>query len=293
MKWQDLKSRVEAAWGRWSKAANSLADRHPLLGTMRSVVAEFRKKDLSHRSIYFAFHAFIAIFPLVLVLTGIMGFVFSASPAIRSNINETIYEMFPDFDVAFQGMLDIMESWRIFALIIGLILFLWTGIKAAEVLEDGFCFIFGTEKRPYARRKGTALSVLFIFGTLTVLEAILNFATPRLMPWVKRQVGGGFSVGVFFLELAVAFLFSFLMYLFVYRLVPTRKLPTAAVVKTAAITSVILIFVEYVFGFYFNLMYDAKLLYGTIGVMLGILLWLYAIAAVTFTGALVARRLSD
>ena len=293
MKWGELKSRVEATWERWIKAANSLADRHPLLGTLRSIIQGFRKKDLSHRSIYFAFHAFIAVLPLILIITGIMGFIFSASPAIRDNINDAIYEMFPDFDVAFKGMLDLMESWRVAALLVGVALFLCAGVKAAEVLEDGFCMVWGTEKRPYGKRKGVALCVLLVFGTVTLIEAIMNFATPTLIPWVKRQVGGGFSVGVFFAELVVSFLVGFLMYLFVYRLIPTKKLPTAVVVKTAAMVTVIMIFVEYVFGFYFNLVYDAKLLYGTMGVMLGILIWLYVVAAVVFMGALLATHLSS
>jgi len=293
LKWGELKSRVEATWERWIKAANSLADRHPLLGTLRSIIQGFRKKDLSHRSIYFAFHAFIAVLPLILIITGIMGFIFSASPAIRDNINDAIYEMFPDFDVAFKGMLDLMESWRVAALLVGVALFLCAGVKAAEVLEDGFCMVWGTEKRPYGKRKGVALCVLLVFGTVTLIEAIMNFATPTLIPWVKRQVGGGFSVGVFFAELVVSFLVGFLMYLFVYRLIPTKKLPTAVVVKTAAMVTVIMIFVEYVFGFYFNLVYDAKLLYGTMGVMLGILIWLYVVAAVVFMGALLATHLSS
>lgn len=293
MKWEDLKNRIEAIWERWSKAANSLADRHPLLGTSRSLIQGFRKKDLSHRSIYFAFHAFIAVLPLILILTGIMGFIFSASPAIRSNINDVIYEMFPDFDVAFKSMLDVMESWRLAALLLGIVLFLFAGVKAAEVLEDGFCIIWGTEKRPYGKRKGVALSVLLVFGTVTLIEAIMNFATPTLIPWVKRQVGGGFSVGVFFAELVVSFLVGFLMYIFVYRLIPVKKLPTAVVIKTAALVTMIMMFVEYIFGFYFNLVYDAKLLYGTMGIMLGILIWLYTVAAIVFMGALLAKQLSS
>ena len=293
MKWEDLKSRAAATWERWVKAANSLADRHPLLGAIRSVIQGFRKKDLSKSSIYFAFHAFIAVLPLILILTGIMGFIFSASPAIRSNINDVIYEMFPDFDVAFKGMLDVMESWRVAALLIGIVLYLWAGVKAAEVLEYGFCAIWGTEKRPYGKRKAVALSVLLVFGTVTVIEAVMNFATPTLIPWVKRQVGGGFSVGVFFAELAVSFLVGFLMYIFVYRFIPTKKLPTAVVVKTAALVSVIMIFVEYVFGFYFNLVYDARLLYGAMGVMLGILIWLYLVGAIVFMGALLAKNLAS
>ena len=293
MKWEDLKRRAEVTWERWVKAANSLADRHPMLGTIRSVFRGFRKRDLSKSSIYFAFHAFIAVLPLILILTGIMGFIFSASPAIRSNINDAIYEMFPDFDVAFKGMLDVMESWRVAALLIGIVLFLWAGVKAAEVLEDGFCIIWGTEKRPYGKRKGVALTVLLVFGTVTVIEAVMNFATPTLIPWVKRQVGGGFSVGVFFAELTVSFLVGFLMYIFVYRFIPTKKLSTAVVVKTAALVSVIMIFVEYVFGFYFNLVYDAKLLYGAMGVMLGILIWLYLVGAIVYMGALLAKNLAS
>ena len=293
MKWEDLKSRVQATLDRWSKAANSLADRHPLLGMIRSVVQGFRQKDFSKSSIYFAFHAFIAVLPLILIITGIMGFIFSASPAIRSNINDAIYEMFPDFDVAFKGMLDVMESWRLAALLIGIVLYLWAGVKAAEVLEDGFCIIWGTEKRPYAKRKGVALSILLVLGTVTLIEAVMNFATPTLIPWVKRQVGGGFSVGVFFAELVVSFLVGFLMYIFVYRLIPVKKLPTSVVIKTAALVTVIMIFIEYVFGFYFNLVYDARLLYGTMGVMLGILIWLYVVAAVVFMGGLLATHLSS
>ena len=49
--------------------------------------------------------------------------------------------------------------------------------------------------------------------------------------------------------------------------------------------SVAMLFVDHIFAFYFNLLYEAKFLYGTLGIMLGILICLYVVAAVTFLGA--------
>ena len=128
------------------------------------------------------------------------------------------------------------------------------------------------------------------FGTLTVTEGIISFATPAVVPWVQRQVGTGVSLGMFFSEMVLSISMGFLILVVIYRLVPTDKQPTMAIVKGSALAVALMTFAEYLFAFYFNLVYDAKLLYGAIGVILGIFLWLYMVGMIVFFGALATRH---
>lgn len=286
---KELGDRAKERMKRARERADSAADSHRTLGAVRSVSMSFKEHGFSRESIYFAFHAFIAIFPLILIVTAVMGFVFHASEGVKVDIIDAVYDLLPDFDQAFKGMLDMMESGRFVALVLGVVIFLWTGIKAAEVLMEGLDRIWGGRKRKFFSRKLAALAVIAAFGTLTVLESSLNFMSSAYLPSLSNRVGRGTSVGVLFGGMALGITVGFLMYVIVFRLIPSRKPPVSAVVKGAAITAVVSYFIDYVFSFYFEILYDARFLYGTIGVMLGILLWLYVIAATTFAGALLVN----
>lgn len=287
----DLKKKAESLGRRATEYVNGLADRYELLGTTRLVLKKYNEEGLSRESVYFAYYAFIAVFPLVLTITAVMGFIFHSYPDLKENILTSVYELFPDFDVAFKGMLDLVEDGRFVALVLGVIVFLWSGIKAAESLEEGFDRIWGRPRRTYLRRKSMALTVLMLFGTLTLVDALVSFTMPAMVPWVKRQVGGGMSAGAFFIELALSIALGFLSYVVVYRLVPPVKPSVSAITRASILMAVLSAIIDYVFGFYFNLVYDAKFLYGTLGVMMGVLIWLFVVAATAFLGAVLVWHL--
>ena len=112
MKWERIKSRIKAICERLKDTANSLADSHRMLGTMCLLILEFGKKELSQKSVNFVYFAFIAVFPLDLIITSVMGFLLHASPGLEADITSAVYEMFPDFDMAFKGMPHMVESGR-------------------------------------------------------------------------------------------------------------------------------------------------------------------------------------
>lgn len=292
MRGEGLKNRVKEKGERVVGRLNGLADRHRILDSMRSVALDFKKKDLSRQSVYFAYYAFIAVFPLILIISSVIGFIFDASPEMRSSIARSVYDLFPNFEEVFEGIIELMETGRYIALILGLVVFLYTGVKAAEVIADVFDDVWGAGKRPYLKRKAAALWILFAFGALTVLDAIIHFVSPTLLPWLSSERGAGASLGAFFAGMLLGMLIGFLMYFIIYRFVPARKPTVAAAAKGAILMAVVTYVVDYVFGFYFELVYDARFLYGALGVLLGILIWLYVVAATTFAGALYVWRLS-
>lgn len=292
MKEKKLKNRLEAAKEGVVAWSNDMADHHGMLGTARMVIREFREKEMSRQAVYFAYYAFIAVFPMVLIMTAILGFVVHSNPAREAQILDAVYSMFPDFDVGFKKMIEFADSGRFVSLSAGILVFLWSGTKAAEALEDGFDSIWEAERRPFARRKGVAAAILFFFGTLTVAELLLSLMSSSLLPWAEERVGGGLTAGAFIGGVALALAVAFFMYVVIYRLVPARKPPVNAVLKGSLIIAVLGLVVDYGFGFYFNFVYGARFLYGTIGVLLGILMWLYVVAAVVFLGALLVWKYS-
>lgn len=282
------------AWiGRAGRWFNRLADRHRVPGVIRVLATDFRELGLSLRSIHFAFHGFIAVFPLVMIVIAAMGLLLEAAPGFRDGMLEAVYEMFPDFDAAFVGMLEFIEARRPWALIIGIVIFLWSGIKAAEAIEDAFSSIWGTGTRTPGRRKAVALAILASFGILTVINGLLNFTAPITLSHVYSRSGGAALAGALLANAALGFSLGFIIYVILFSLVPIRRPRSAVIAGVAALTSLASLLMDYLFGFYFELMTETRFLYGSIGFFLGILVWLYFVAALTFLGGILVRHLSE
>lgn len=277
---------IERVAGDW----DSLAEKNRAVGRSRRLWREFGELKMPLYSTHFAYYAFLAIFPMLLLITAVMSFVLHANPVLEVRLTRSVYELLPDFDRSFRTVLQFAEKYRYISLIIGLVVFLWAGVKAAGSLQSGFEVIYGTEKRSYAGRTAVSLGILVVFGSLSLLSTLVNFtSTEGLLSWMHVRIGTGWSIVASFSGFVLSLFLGFVMFGCVYRFVPGRLQGYKAILKGAALTAVVMEVVEYAFSFYFAFIYGAKFLYGTIGFLMGVIIWLNVLAVATFLGALYVR----
>ncbi|CAN0160445.1 unnamed protein product [Phaeothamnion confervicola] len=242
------------------------------------VLEGFREHRSGRNAAVIAYYGFLSIFPLMLALTTILGFVLEGHPALRQDIIDSAVSRIP---IIGQQIADDPSKLKgsLVALVVGLLTTLWAGMRAfvgvqsalddvAEVPLDG---------RPnVAKKRLHALEGIAIVGVAQIGTAILH------------SLVGVDSVNLFegALLIVAAAVINVLVLALIYRWLCSRPLSLhatwpGALLAGALFTVLQLIGVRLVGRAVAN----ASPVYGTFASVIALLSWLSLHANVTLLGA--------
>jgi membrane protein len=252
------------------------------IAPLAEVAARPRIDDLATHAGALTYGAFLAIPPLLLFASSVVGFVFAGHPhAAHTAVNELV-SLVPGLDSVVTSQVQATVDGRVTLGVIGLLGLLWTASGFASRVRHALGVIFRTQWTGLltGRIKGAVIGLLMVAAliALAVFTAIdAELQTEHRATLALFQFGA-FAGG------------GFVLFLLTYRLLTPGKgitlrdhLPGAVVFTVAwlALTAVGgLIFAE--------LIRKSTVLYGTIGGIFGFLAFLYA----TMWSLLIAAELS-
>jgi membrane protein len=264
--------------GRWQH----LQSRNRWIASAAEAGRGFSRHGLSLPSVFFAFNTFLAIFPLLLFVSSMLGFVLAGHATLQQSILNELLNIFPGAANALKSLLDSIVTNRALVGVIGFVTLLWAGTRVPWALEVGFNLVWPAHRRPFVKRKLLALWVLVVIGLLGALTIGVSLFSSALLSWTLSHAGGLLAVLVFMLGVGFSLATNFLIFFMVYSIIPQRRLEPGAVARGAAVASVLFIISEYVFNFYFVSISRWQVLYGTIGALLGVMIWLQVLGIIFF-----------
>jgi len=251
-----------------------IADR-ALLTTWRSIL-EFID-DRGHRdAAQIAFFAMLSFVPLAMLLVGGFGFFFDDED-LRRRVVRAVFENVPlsqDADRArlestVKGALD--NTGRLGPVSVLLLLFAASGVMGA--LRHAINQAWDIHTRPpLLRRK--ALDFALILGATLVLLFSLSVSA-------VRDIGGVVSV----LESILPFAFTVAVVLFLYRVLPSPRPRTREIWPGAIVAALGISIVRQALELYFEHLADLGALYGSLGALMALLIFVYAVSLVLVFGA--------
>ena len=223
-----------------------------------------------------AYYGFLGIFPLLLVFASILGFIFAGHPDIQRSVLQSVDDSFP----AMSGYVERTFTGSSVALGLGLLGALWAGLGVTMATERAMNAIWDI---PVAERPAAWWSRLRGLLMLTIL-GVFFLASDALTAF---RGGSGFLglagdvlvvVGTLVLNL-ILFGLAFLV-LTNRHLTLSQVLPGAAVgaVGWTALLNLGALYVQ-------HLIAHASRLYGSIGVIIGLVAWIYLGAQLTVYSA--------
>lgn len=270
-------------WGRsFASAYRTLASRHSSLAVAAQAVRNFREHQMRLACAYFSYHSFIAVFALILLASAVLGFILKSYPGLQQRLISSIYDILPDFGGSLDDIINAVVKSRSLVGVIGVVGLLWTGSRISTSLETGFRIIQDAGRRPFWKRRLLALCVIAAILSVGAVTVGLEILYTDIISWV----GGG--EGIFWTLLArivgiVIFTgLTFAVFALLFWAVPGERARPRDVTKAALLAAVAFHLTRIGFSFYFSSISKTRLLYGTIGVVIGILIWLYLIGAVIF-----------
>lgn len=250
---------------------------------LKIVWKEFGEDNGSIVAAAVSFFDFLSLFPLLLVGIAILAIFIGSTAKAESLLTQSLGSF-----TAGPGMNSLIRNTihgRGAATGIGAILLLWSGTTAVVILEEALNIAFDIrEKRPFFKRRGLALLILIIAGILVL--ASLGFTGV-----VNTAVAGPakfFSEMPFFAEVIgyiIGIIFSVALFFAIYKLLPYTQIPFKVALVGGLFAGILFEIAKQVFTFYVINFASYDKVYGSIGGVILLMVWINYTAIITILGA--------
>ncbi|MDB5175788.1 MAG: ribonuclease [Candidatus Saccharibacteria bacterium] len=254
---------------------DALQRKHPALGFPYAVIKKYGEDEAGYQAALLTYYAFLAIFPLLLVLTTVLGLVAAHNQELQNTVLKGLNEYFPALGGQLAAKIGTINKSGI-ALVVGVIFTLYGARGVADAFRHGVNKIWHI---PRVKRDGFPKS---LFKSLSI---ILLGGSGFLLAAISSTYAGSAGTGVVFHVLALAVnviilfgLFTFLLKISLPGRVTFRDTKAGAV--TAALGVVLLQFVGG--AIVRSQLRNLDALYSSFAVPLGLLFWLYLQAQVLY-----------
>ena len=237
-----------------------------------------------------AYSAFVSIFPLLLILTTILGLVAAVNQSVRDQVLHAVAGQVPAIGdtLTGKGGVQVLKRSSIIGLIIGFAGLIWgaTGLAQAGLFTMEQVWNLPGPARPgFVPRLGRALLFIALLGGGVIVTTGLASLNTYLLKGIWAVIGAE----------VLAAPFNIGMYTGAFRVLTPKGVPTRELMP-GAITGGILYTVLQVLGTWLVHHYlHSDSVYGIFGIVLGLLAWIYLAVQVTVYSAeinvVLSRRL--
>jgi len=238
-----------------------LGERWPWFGTALRVQARMGEINGNQLAASVTLSAFLALFPLLLVVIAVVGFVSSNHPTLASDLVKNL-GLTGEAARTMKDAIKAAEQSRRAASIIGFLGLLWSGLGLVAALQYALNTTWGVNGRG-VRDKLVGLAWLagafVIFAASFGITTLLNFLPAFLAP----------------LGIVVGLAVNFALWLWAMKVLPNRDVGWKALVPGAALGAVGFEILKAVGSIYVpRLVASSQALYGTLGIVFATLAWL-------------------
>jgi YihY family inner membrane protein len=241
--------------------------RHGAVAVPIAVARKFLDDRATNLAALIAYYAFFSLFPLLLVLVSVLGFVLEGNPELRAEVVDSTLARIPVIGSQLDDELNPLTG-STPALVLGLIGALWAGLGVTVALGRAFETIWDvprTEQRSMVRARLRGLLLLAILGAgLVVSTALTGLAIGgKLGPFAEQAGAFGTAVAVNLAGVLVLF-----------ALLTDRPLSARELLPGAATAAVGMLLLQAAGSWYVDAtIARATATYGTFALVIGLLSW--------------------
>ena len=253
-------------------AADTLQQRHAWLAVPVAVWKKFGDDEAGNQAALIAYYAFVAIFPLLLVLVTVLSIVLKNNPGLQHRLLSSTLSQYPVIGQQLGHIGPLTQTGL--PLVVGLLGTFFGARGVATAIQNALNTVW---EIPIARRPGFPWSLLRSFGLMVVIGLGL-IGTTILSGAAGRVFGPAATVAT----VAAALVLNIGVFWLSFRLGTAKEIGWRQLRLGAVIAGAIWQILQYV-GTYFvsHQLAHASPVYGTFAVVLGLLAWLYLEAELT------------
>lgn len=260
----------------------------PIYNVVTFIVSEVQKDDISTRANSIAFSFFLAIFPAVM-------FAFTLIPLLpysnyyAETVNQAIESALPAAASSYlTEIIDSIASIKRGGLLsFGILLSIFFASSGMLTLMHGFDKSYDStfRKRSYLRKRLVALMLTLLLIVIFTSSVVLIIIGHNTLDLVLSYLGFSFpDIALQSVRVIVSFLVIYLGITTIYRYGPSMYQRTAIINAGAILATVLSILTSMAFSYFVNNFGRYNELYGSIGALIVILLWLQFNASILLIG---------
>ncbi len=270
------------------QAVDRFQQGRPWLSFAAAVVKKFGDDEAGSLAALIAYYGFASLFPLLLVLVTVLGFVLEGSPTTRNEVVHSALAQFPVIGNQLEGNIHSLTGSPA-ALAIGIVGLLLGGLGIVGATQRAFSQVWHIprKQRPnFLSWRLRGLSLLALLGTLLTVSTVVA-------GYVAAQTTGALSTAA---GVVIALVFNLALFGCAFRSLTAEEIATRDLIPGVIFGAVVWQALQHVGGIYVeHVVRHAKETSGLFAFVLGLLAWLYLGGQVTLVAAEIntvrARRL--
>ena len=250
----------------------------PALALPLGIVKKFSDDEGGSMVSLIAYRAFFSLFPLLLLMTTVLGFVLAGNEDLRKDVVNSTLSQFPIIGNQLRGG-ELTGSG--IALAVGIVGSVLAGMGVVLETESTFNRCWGVPKaaeRGFVGSRLRAIALLVVLGGLAVVSTVVS----GLAAGGADFVGAGGKV----LGLVIATVLNLFVFGAVFRLLTADTVESRALIPGVVVATVGWEFLQVIGGWYISHeVKNASAVYGTFALVIGLLAWIHLGATFVVLGA--------
>jgi YihY family inner membrane protein len=260
------------------RSVDRVQQRSRWLGFPLAVMRKFRDDHGGALTTVIAYNAFFALFPLLLVVVTVLGFLLGRDSGFQQRLLSSAVADFPIIGDQLQDNIHGLRGSGV-GLVIGLVAFAWGARGLTQVAQHAMAEIWnipGRQRPRFWARQVRGLLLLVVFA--------VGLGAVSVLTWLGSY--GGKAVAVALANLAAAAAVNVGLFLLVFRVLTPQPIPTRQLLAGAVVAGVAWQALQAVGGFLVgHYLRHTSQVYGVFAIVLGLLFWLYLGARLTLYAA--------
>jgi membrane protein len=250
----------------------------PFLDVMKFFVESLVQGIFFQRAAAMTYYIFTALIPLFMALIALLSFI---GPHLQANLLDFMHEAIPEY--LWPAVYKIMDgliqrqSGTILYLSLSLGIYL-TFISVNAIVTTLNISYFDIEKRSAIKQFPISFAMVVVFLSVIIAACGIFFGASFLVTYLTITFSGSevlYQYIIAFIKWSMLFLLLYLFLAALFYFAPFNKKHFKFFSTGALFSTILLIILLYVLNFYFSNFSAYNLVYGSIGALLLIMLWLY------------------
>lgn len=261
-----------------------------LYAFIRDVFAEFKRDHGTLFAAAISFFGLVSFIPLMLLSVGVFGYVIGSHDVAFDAVIASTHEFLPISTNEIETYLRGLSNQSSVLSGLGLLGLLWSGTQVFVILQQVMDVALGVKEGVgFLRGRGVAVIIAAFAGILFTLSIALT----SLLTAASRYRLAGFdpaglrtvwdSIGVL-----LPILMSTLAFTLIYKYLPTRSIGTLGPVVGGATAGLLFEIAKFIFKLYVINFPSFHIVYGSLGSVVLLIVWIYYASVIAVLGAEVA-----
>ncbi len=256
-------------------------------------------EDIFSTAAQVAFYFSFAIFPLLLFLISLIGLVLSSADDLRSELFYYLRQIMPfsAFDLVKNTIDEVTKTSSGGKLTLGFFIALWSASAGIDSIRIALNSVYNLkEKRSWWKTKLLSLSFTFVLTILISIALAIVFYGWKFISFALGLLSLPIPEGLFLILIQWISILIVLLLVFdlLYNVIPNHSPIKWKWVTPGAIVGIILwLILSFGFRLYLNYYNTYSKMYGSLGAVIILMLWLYLTSLVILIGGLINSILNE